>query len=1336
MNTPQARASATKPPARTGPTWPRATHTHAPSGTAIRTQEASATNRTYEALASELNHKPLMPFYDDAARQPLRHVVDLDCVGIVAEVRVQPRNNHAALTQRVQVGNPWGAELGTEDQSDVTPLKISQRSQVLFQRTTRWRGGDNTGNESPKVSIRSLGTDHSRTTPSTLSWQGWRRLKQRRRHRSRVLEKSELRCSHTMRAYSFLTSLLLAGLCMGQDLVVQTKSDLVPPAIKGLGVYERIGKENVFRLRLRQGMTVAQAKKRLKLVREVADVFPGDVERVNPANLRSVDRYIDFVRATAGGDEDGKRNGREEEPSEIWEAIRHRLQDRVDSRGLYHPEYLEKALAQKVQMEAMQGFRPKLPSGNWEFIGPKNLKTTSPNRIYMGFGPLAGRVNATAIDPVLNWYVGSAGGGVWRPGVNGVPWVPLSDRWDLMNISCVATGFPGVVYVGLGDFQSYGLYARGIMKSTNGGTTWTNLATTSFGGAVVSGIVVDPEDQLKVTVTTGRGSKSGHGSIYQSSDGGTTWVKKGVPDADWCGIDVSTYHPTDQPRKYIYWAVGSGGQVYKSADHGATWVSAGAPVMADCVSAAVSASSMVYGTCYILEAKQGAIRILKTIDGGDTWTNITGALATQGYNNSQGFYDYSIRAVHYRRFVNGAYVDGETLYVGMITITASKDEGVTWLDVGQTYQYGLKNHNDQHDIARFPTDPDGLSGVYGNDGGVYTHFLNPTTMVDTVTNRNSGLGISQIYGIAVDPDFADNVLSGAQDNGGPASLGDLNTWSNVGGGDSGSPGINPRNPAHQFLFAHGPFLYYTPDNWATKSNLLNPSPFGNEPASFIMPFVTGTRNDDILTATNFFYVYKNGWNGHASAQQIANPHNGVPNFVRCIATTQTDLNRIYTGANDGEMWTSPDYGANWTEIDKGASPLPARNVVAISPSPLLSTDVLVGLSGFLGHHLYRCANINATNGTRVWTSMDGTGATGLPDVPINAVCRDPYDPTHVWYVGTDFGVFMTNNSGATWINQGLTTGLPNVPVTDLQVQTKDRKLYAATFGRGIWRAPLTAPNLVGIKAIVVPPAVVGGQQIPFKVDLTEAAPYGGVKVALTSDNPLVTVPATLAIPGYSGSRSLVLTSPTVTAQSPVNLTGILNRTLANASVILSPTVKSLTMPASVVGGMPIPGFVNMYGITALDTTVKVTASLASPVNVTVYKGFSSWNYQQPTQSVLVNTNLAVTATLLSITRTSMIVLLPPTLKTLDFNNYVVVGPAPVTASLTIDVGAPAGMKATLASSDTSVATVPATVTFAKDSKTATFTISTKAQTQSKFATISATFNGKKLESSVTVTIPP
>src|SRR5262249_49707373 len=108
------------------------------------------------------------------------------------------------------------------------------------------------------------------------------------------------------------------------------------------------------------------------------------------------------------------------------------------------------------------------------------------------------------------------------------------------------------------------------------------------------------------------------------------------------------------------------------------------------------------------------------------------------------------------------------------------------------------------------------------------------------------------------------------------------------------------------------------------------------------------------------------------------------------------------------------------------------------------------------NHVYRSTDAGAT-----WTGLDGSGLTGLPDVPAHCVTVDPANSSRL-YVGTDVGVFVSTDGGANWAREN--TGFANVITESLIVNTVGgtSTLFAFTHGRGAWRVTIpTSPNYVG-----------------------------------------------------------------------------------------------------------------------------------------------------------------------------------------------------------------------------------------------------------------------------------
>ena len=106
---------------------------------------------------------------------------------------------------------------------------------------------------------------------------------------------------------------------------------------------------------------------------------------------------------------------------------------------------------------------------------------------FRSIGPAqaSGRVSALAIyeaNPSI-FYVGSAHGGVWKTTNNGATFTPQFQNEGLMSIGAIAVSQkdPDLVWVGTGESnnrQSTG-WGDGIFKSTDGGTTWTQLSSTA-----------------------------------------------------------------------------------------------------------------------------------------------------------------------------------------------------------------------------------------------------------------------------------------------------------------------------------------------------------------------------------------------------------------------------------------------------------------------------------------------------------------------------------------------------------------------------------------------------------------------------------------------------------------------------------------------------------------------------------------------------------------------------------------------------------------------------------------------------------------------------------------
>jgi len=112
--------------------------------------------------------------------------------------------------------------------------------------------------------------------------------------------------------------------------------------------------------------------------------------------------------------------------------------------------------------------------------------------------------------------------------------------------------------------------------------------------------------------------------------------------------------------------------------------------------------------------------------------------------------------------------------------------------------------------------------------------------------------------------------------------------------------------------------------------------------------------------------------------------------------------------------------------------------------------------------------VDPKNPRRVWVSKSGFNENekvleiidstvvrnlsgNLPNVPVNTIVVQDDSPDRL-YIGTDIGVFVSDYNSAYWEKYG--SDMPNVIVNELEIHKAENKLYASTYGRGLWSAPL------------------------------------------------------------------------------------------------------------------------------------------------------------------------------------------------------------------------------------------------------------------------------------------
>src|SRR5258708_209146 len=340
---------------------------------------------------------------------------------------------------------------------------------------------------------------------------------------------------------------------------------------------------------------------------------------------------------------------------------------------------------------------------NWTLIGPRPTGAGSSN-------VTAGRVNAIAIDPRDNntVYIGAAEGGGWKTTDGGANWTPLTDDQPSIANGAIALDptNPDIVYVGTGEenFAQDSYYGAGILKSTDGGKTWTNMVG-PFLRAVIGSMAIHPANGQVILLTTSSG-------IWRSEDGAANWTRvlSGV------GTFV-LFDPTNGDIAYA--ALGNTGGsslngVYKSTDGEKTWSpsngsGANAIPSQNVGRISIAMANSNTGTLFasIENTAMGSsgrlLGIWKTTDGGQTWNQLP---ISTGLLNSWG------SQVWYNNAIAVSPTDPNIVWAGGTPIFRSLDGGNTWAQVSQIGANNVVIHVDQH---LFVFTPDGSKLYIAHD---------------------------------------------------------------------------------------------------------------------------------------------------------------------------------------------------------------------------------------------------------------------------------------------------------------------------------------------------------------------------------------------------------------------------------------------------------------------------------------------------------------------------------------------------------------------------------------------------------------------------------------------
>lgn len=747
-----------------------------------------------------------------------------------------------------------------------------------------------------------------------------------------------------------------------------------------------------------------------------ADEAPIVTQRILPA---------EFEIQAAEQDEDSER------PASPEGAAAFRRLQLQNENGEIPPEAPAKAAAQYeyARTRAHLSLAPSaggISPGTWTFEGPTNI---------------GGRVRSIVIPPAHpEWLViGSVSGGTWINKNDGAGWGGSGADGASNYLANLAVTtliahpiLSNTLYAGTGEgFGNVdGVRGDGIFVSHDSGQTWGQLPSTRLAASAsfsyVNRLAISA-DGVYLFAATGSG-------LHRSSDGGSSWtplLRGGRM------LDVKT-HPTVATQVIA----AAAGATYYSLNSGQTWaLSAGLPRGRMELAWSASSPNVVFAS---VDNNRG--ELYKSVNAGANFTLIN---TGQQLLSNQGWYDNAI-------WVNPVNVND--IIVAGVDAYRSTNGGISFVKIGDWIQYattGASIHADHHAIVSAP----GYDGIniktlwFGNDAGLFRVDDLSQASVTGGYAHIKGPSLTQFYGMAAsDGNGTLRIVGGAQDVGSPIQHG-LDAWRDIYGGDGGFTAIDPGDS--DLVYVEYVYLQVarSTDGGATNAVDIDKPPSGAlldsrspNTALFIAPFILDPNRPSIMLA------------GGASLWRSANitatqptwaaikppvvNSRGITDLISAIAVAPGHSDVIWVGYQRGSVFvttngTSPQ--PSWKVITN-TELLTGRYVTRIVINPVNPHMTYVTFGGYAANNVWMTPDDGAS-----WKPLPGTGPNILPEAPVRTLAVHPLRPD-LLYAGTEVGLFASEDAGANWTVPP--DGPVNVSVDELV--WLGNRLYAATYGRGIW----------------------------------------------------------------------------------------------------------------------------------------------------------------------------------------------------------------------------------------------------------------------------------------------
>ncbi|MFL6233957.1 MAG: WD40/YVTN/BNR-like repeat-containing protein [Thermoanaerobaculia bacterium] len=682
--------------------------------------------------------------------------------------------------------------------------------------------------------------------------------------------------------------------------------------------------------------------------------------------------------------------------------------------------------ADLVRAQEVRDALPAAPAApSWTAAGPTNI---------------GGRMTAVVVHPdqpdVL--WAGAAGGGVWRSLDAGRDWKPLWHDQKSLVVGSLALDprDPKWIYCGTGEtnFVADSYPGAGLYRSTDGGDHWTLLATPRDQGIPtrIGTIAVDPFDPRHILIggvsSSFDDAVASAGGLYSSFDGGTTWKRETFVSSGPHRCHAVLFHPRTQGTIFAAFAEGGAQSgIWRLRAGEAQWthltVAGQDPEAFDRTSLAIAPSDPRVIYALAADPFGEVLGVFRSDDGGDSWQD-----AGAGHFGNIGKINYANTIAVHPKDASFVICGGEDLH---LTLDGGRGRWIQATRGDLPRGHFWYAHPDHHALAIVAPGSAGARIYDLNDGGMDVSENGGQSW----ENRSNGLAVTQYYTLDVAAGDERRLGGGTQDNGTLITLtGKSDDHFEVFTGDGGGIAFDPIDPDHFFVSAQKLDIR----RWRERVETVPSTPPAPGDAGVFLTLLALSPQDSKIALTASDVIFKTVDDG-VNWKQIQAEFDRY--LISAIEATRADPQRVYLGTQGGGFFRSDNGGGGWSWNLAGSTlPVPGKPIMAIESDPANADLVLLGLAGFGNRHLF-----GSSDGGRHWKDLDGGH---LPDAPINSLVIPLAIPDTVFAAG-DAGVFRSDLRGTAW--QSLTANLPNVRVTALVYHERSQTLFAATYGRGVWK---------------------------------------------------------------------------------------------------------------------------------------------------------------------------------------------------------------------------------------------------------------------------------------------